>query len=328
MNPKRLPGKTSMRPIPYISIILLSGIQRGLAEKSLAKILEQNGIENAEVLIFDLEFDEYPPLAGSDHPVVKIHPVKESLSLGALRAKAVEIARGEVIAFVEDHANVMPGWLETLIRDFQAGYGGVGGVPEPLNPGIGISDAAALMNFSFFYPATEPRTDSILPGHNSAYRRDLLLSFGKLLPTLLTSEALLDSKIVEKGYTLLLDPQVRFLHINEETLSAITASYYYWNQCFGESRAKIYEWSWQRRMAQGLMTPLVPFVRYGKYMLHFWRHDRKNILTLLRYTGLFLYAQSLAAIGLAVGCIFGARDAEIKFRDYELNTSRKKQPAR
>ncbi len=312
-----------MQPAPYISVIFFLGSQRERAEKSLASILGQKSIEKAEVLIFDTAFDQYPPLAGSDHPVVKVHRVKEPLPFSILRTKAVEIARGEVIAFVEDHAYVASGWLETLIKDFRAGYVGVGGVPETLNPGVGISDAVTLMNFGFFYPTTEPRTYYILPGHNSAYRRDLLLSFGELLPTLITSEALLNTKIIEKGYTLLLDPGARFLHLNEETLSMVTISYYYWNHCFGEGRARLFGWPWWRRILQGLAIPLVPFARYIKYMRYFWRHDRKSILILLRYTGVFLYAQSVAAIGLAVGCIFGARDAEIKFRDYELNASRK-----
>lgn len=312
---------------PYISVILILGIQRERAEKSLANILEQKGIENTEVLIFDTVFDKYPALAGSDHPVVKIHQIKEVLPFSILRAKAVEIARGEVIAFVEDHAYVVPGWLETLIRDFQAGHGGVGGVPETLNPGIGISDAITLMNYGFFRPTAEPRIYSMLPGHNSAYRRDLLLSFGELLPTLISSEVLLNWKIIEKGYTLLLDPGAQFLHLNEEALSMITAGYYYWNLSFGENRARIFKWPWWRRALQGLATPLVPFIRYGKYMYHFWQNDRNSMLMLIRYTTVFLYAQSAAAIGMAIGCIFGAGDAEIKFRDYELNTTRKLKPA-
>ena len=315
-----------MQSAPYISVILPFGIQRKRAETSLTKILEQKGIENAEVLIFDLAFDQYPPLAGSDHPAVQVHPIKGSISLGVLRSKAVSIARGEVIAFVEDHAIVMPGWLETLTRDFRAGHGGVGGVPVTLNPGIGVSDAVTMMNYGFFHPAAEPYTYSMLPGHNSAYRRDLLLSFGEILPTLLASEVLLDWKIIEKGHTLLVDPAAQFLHLNEESLSTVISGYYYLNLCFGENRAGIYDWPWWRRILQGLATPLVPFVRYVKYMVHFGRYDRKSMLLLIRNTGLFLYAQGVSAIGMAIGCIFGSQDAELKFLDHELNISRKLEP--
>lgn len=312
-----------MGSAPYISVVLVIGVQRERAAKALANILAQKGIENAEVLIIDTAFDRYPPLAGSDHSSVKIHQVKEIMPFSILRSKAVENARGEVVAFVEDHAYVIPGWLETLVRGFRAGHGGVGGVPESINPGIGISDAITLMNYGFFRPDRGPRTYRMLPGHNSAYRRDLLLSFGELLPNLITAEVLLNWMIIEKGFTLLLDPGAQFFHFNEEALSMIASGYYYWNLSFGENRAKIFKWSRWRRILQGLATPLIPFVRYVKYMLYFWRYDRKSMLTLLRYTGVFLYAQGAAALGLAIGAIFGAGDAEMKFRDYELNSSRK-----
>lgn len=312
-----------MQASPYISIVFIVGNQRERAVKALANILAQKGIESAEVLIFDTAFDQYPPLTGSDHPSVKIHEENQPIPLDILRAKAVELSGGEIVAFVEDHAYVVPGWLETLIRDFRAGHGGVGGEPDAINPGIGISDAVTLMGFGFFRPTTEPRTYDVLPGHNSAYRRDLLLSFGELLPALISSEILLDRKIIEKGHTLLLDPGAKFLHHNEEKLSMIAKGYYYWNVIYGQNRARIFHWPWWRRLLQGFAIPLVPFVRYMKYMIHFWSHDRKNIFLLLRYTGIFLYAQSAAAVGLARGTLFGTGDAEMKFRDYELNYSRR-----
>ncbi len=307
---------------PYISIIFVIGTQRERSQQALVNILEQKGIENAEVLIFDTAFDQYPALAGSHHPSVHIHEVKGSLSLSNLRLKAVEAGRGEIIAFTEDHAYVIPGWLESLTRGFEAGHGGVGSVPQVKNPGMGISDAVNIINFGFFPPITKPCTYYMLPGHNSAYRRDILLSFGDLLPILITTEVLLNSKMTENGFTLLLDPQAGYFHQNEESVAMVTKAYYYSNLCFGASRAELFGWRWWRRALQLLSTPLVPFVRYLKYMVYFWRHNRSNLPILFRYTAVFFYTQSIAAIGLAIGCVFGAGNGEKNFLHYELNTSR------
>jgi len=313
----------AMQSLPFVSVIMIIGIQRQRAGNALASVLAQHGLENAEVLLFDTALDRYPPLSGSDHAAVTVHPVREARSFNDIRARAAEIARGEVVAFLEEHIFVVPGWLDAIIRGFRAGHGGVGGEPGALNPGRGISDAITLMNYGYFRPTPTPRTYHMLPGHNSAYRRDLLLSFGDLLPVLLSSEVLLGWKIVEKGHTLLLDRAAKFLHLNEEALAMISVGYYYWNRSFGENRAKVYKWGWWRRILQGVATPLVPVVRYIKYLAHFWQNDRQSVPILFRYTGVFLYAQAAAALGMAIGALFGSGDAEMKFLDYELNSERR-----
>lgn len=307
---------------PLVSVIMVIGAQRERAGRALASVLAQHGLENAEVLLFDAAFDRYPPLPGSDHAAVTVHPVPAANSLNVIRAQAAEIARGEAVAYLEEHILVVPGWLDAIVSGFRAGHGGVGGEPGALNPGRGISDAITLMNYGPFRPTPAPRTFHMLPGHNSAYRRDLLLSFGELLPSLLASEVLLNWKIIEKGHTLLLDPAAKFLHLNEEALSMIAVGYYHWNRSFGENRARVYGWGWGRRILQGVATPFVPAVRYMKNLAHLLRNDRQSLPILFRYTGVFLYAQAAAAVGMAIGALFGAGDAEAKFLDYELNSER------
>ena len=291
---------------------------RERAAKCLASILAQKGIERAEVLVFDLASDAHPPLPGSDHPSVKIHQVADTELMSRLRADAAHTARGEIVAFVEDHTVVIPGWLDAIIDGMQAGHAGVGGEPGTLNPGVGISDAMTIMNYAFFIPTPTPRTYSMLPGHNSAYRRDLLLAFGDLLRPLITNEVLLGWKLIEQGHTLLLDPGAKFLHFNEETLGMIMRGYYYWNRCFGHNRALVFGWPWWRRLLQALAAPAIPPVRYVKYVAYLSRHDRPKLPVFMRYTGTFLCAQAAAATGMAIGALFGLADAELKFQYYEI----------
>jgi cellulose synthase/poly-beta-1,6-N-acetylglucosamine synthase-like glycosyltransferase len=311
-----------MNANPYITIVFPVGIQRERAEIALAKILDQKDIGIAEVMVIDTAFEKYHPLQSSNHPSVKTISANGTLSFSGLRTKAVENANGEVIAFVEDHAYVTSEWLECLISGFHAGHGGVGGSPENLNPGVGISDLTHVINFGFFPTIAQPQTFTMLPGNNSAYRKDLLLSFGDLLPELFASEVILNWLMIEKGYTLLLDPRACFQHLNETAVSKLKVGYYNVSLCFGETRAKLYKWPWWRRLAQLSITPLVPFARFLKHLMFFQRNKPENVPILLRYSGIFLYAQFLAAIGLAIGCIFGAGDAEVRFSDYELNDDR------
>jgi hypothetical protein len=307
---------------PKISVSLMIGMQRERAGRSLESVLAQDGIEGAEVLLFDLFSDEFPPLPGSNHPSVRLIPIKEELTHSELRAYAAGIARGEIIAYVEDHVIVVPGWLSVLLKDFALGYAGVGGVPGILNPGAGISDAVSMMNYLPWLRVNQPTEFYSLPGHNSAYRRDVLLSLGDELATLLSSEFLLGLQLKGRGHKMLVDPAAQFMHVNEQRLRMIALGYYYWNLIFGRSRAHIYHWSWIRRIAQALAIPLVPFVRLFKILVFLEKNDRATLPLFFRSIGVILVANTSAAVGIAQGCLLGAGDAGFKFRDYELNDPR------
>ncbi len=305
---------------PYISVVILIGAQRKRAEKALASVLQQDSLDQAEIIILDIAYGKYPPLAGSGLSSVKVLDCSSSSSYGSLRAQAVHNARGQVVAFLEEHALAQPGWLKALVRDFHKGYAGVGGSPEALNPGVGLSDVFSLINFGFLLTSSTPVNQ--LPVHNGAYRRDILLSFGNQLPMLLASDLLLSPKIIEKGFTLLADPEVKILHLNMEYGSHGLLAYYNWNIIFGRNRAQLNHWSLSRRIFQFLIIPLVPCIRYFKHLIHFIKYDRKKNRSLLLNTGGFLIVQSIAATGIGVGCLFAAKNAEAKFLDYELNHER------
>jgi hypothetical protein len=264
-----------MEPKITVSIMIADG--REHIGRCLASVLAQDGIEEAEVLLLDLSHNKYPPLPGSDHPSVRLVKIDEEMTDGKLRAYSAINARGEIIAYLEDHATVIPGWLKALGRDFALGYAAVGGVPGDLNPGAGISDAVAMMNFLPWRRVNQPTEFNLLPGHDSAYRREVLLAFGDELPALLSSEVLLCWQIRARGHKMLVDPAAQFMHMNEEELGMIIEGYYYWNLLFGESRAHIYHWSLIRRIAQALAIPLVPFVRLFKILVILIKNDHSSL---------------------------------------------------
>jgi hypothetical protein len=281
-------------------------------------VLAQNSLEQAEVLLFDFEHDQFPPLPGSSHPNIRTFHVQAGKSLKNVRYEAVQTAKGKAIAFIEEHATVNPGWLNAMIRNFQRGYAGVGGPAKAINPHHGISDLVSIMNYYKFSPSSVPQTSKLLPGHNSAYLREPLLEIGNGLMDLLSSEVLLNWHLISNGHTLLLDNDAGFNHLNEENFSGIFWGYYYWNISFGASRSKYYRWSWPRRFAQAALIPIIPFIRYAKMLRDRRKNNPAQARVLLRFTFYCLAAQFAAASGLAIGCIFGEGDADMKMNYYEL----------
>ena len=126
------------------------------------------------------------PTTGRRHFLAATRPACESLpgpergTYGELRAEGTRLARAPIVAFLEEHAIGLPGWLVAIEESLATGeYCGASGEVHPLNPGSGISDAVALMNYArWLPPLTERGPSSLVVGHNSAYRRDDLLAFG------------------------------------------------------------------------------------------------------------------------------------------------------
>lgn len=306
---------------PYISVVILTGTQRKRVEKTLASVLSQEGADRAEVLIFDTVFGKYPPIQGSEHPSVRVIDSTNAVSYRVLRAEAASLARGEIVAYLEDHAEALPGWFNVMTRAFEAGHAGVGGTPQASNAGMGFSEITGLVNYKYQYSSEMPSAyvARTLPNHNSAYLRKVLLSFGDSLSTLIASDFLLGVKITEQGHTLLVDPEFRFWHMNLESTFMVHRNFFYWNIIFGRLRAQVFEWSIGRRILQVLATPLSPFVRYFKYFFHLYKYSPKKLPVFLRNSWVTLYTQGVAATGIAIGCLFDVKDAEMKFLRYELD---------
>jgi len=307
---------------PALSVVLQVGGERARAAECLASLLGQGPLAAMEILLLDYD-REQGMLPGADHPAVQLleRPAYESIGFG--RAFGVEHARAPVVAFIEDHCVALDGWADAILAAHAQGWKAIGCEMHNGNPGIGISDSIALMNYARWLPPARRGVDSLLAGHNVAYDRELLLSFGERLPELLCSDPLLQWKMQQAGYQLFLEPAMKVAHKNETDIATIARGYYYWNRVFAINRAALFSWSTPRKLLWLVMFPFIPPVRIFKLMLYLLRERPRLLGTFVRSLPVQLAAQYAAAFGQAVGFTFGAGDAATAFLEYELNQPRR-----
>jgi glycosyltransferase involved in cell wall biosynthesis len=308
--------------VPELSVVIIAGKQRQRVTAALASILSQAGIQRAEVILIDTCSPGLPPVEGYDHPGVRMVEAPQGLSMGELRALGARLGRGQIVAFLEEHSRALPGWLEATIAAFDTGWAGAGGEVHIPNSGVGISDTLAMMNYPAWRPPARAGESELLPGHNSAYQREILLSFGDELGSLLLSEVLLQWKLNEQGYRLGIDPRIKFGHINETTLASISKGYFFWHRCFGHSRAHYERWNVLQTALRVLSVPLIPAVRATKLMLYLAKERPYDLRLFLRTLPAILVAQSFSALGMAAGYLFGIGKAEGQITRYELEEER------
>jgi glycosyltransferase involved in cell wall biosynthesis len=306
---------------PAVSIVIVVGNQRDQAARALASVLAQEGIERAEVILVDCARPGSQPLPGSDNSAVRVVMRPERGAFGAVRADAVRLAHGPIVAFLEEHAEALPGWLTAIEGVLRSGdYPGASGEVHTANPGVGISDVVAVMNYSRWLPPLKRAwSTDLIVGHNAAYRRANLLGLGTRLNILLGSEVILQRELAEHKGQFRIDPSIRIKHSNEMKTRDICRGYYLWNVSFGAGWSEAERWSPLRKAAQVLGIPWWVIRRIGDMLRRTSGAPRR---TLVRHLPVVLVSQLAGAVGIAVGCTLGDRGEAKRMTDYEVDTPR------
>jgi GT2 family glycosyltransferase len=308
--------------MPDLAVILVVGERRDRAVRALASVLDQDVVSQIEVLLLDCAPGDPPPLPGSDHPVVRTVRLPADTLFSAAKARAVRMAAAPVVAFVEEHCRVFSGWAEALIEAHRGPWAGVGAEVHIGNPDVPISHLVAVINYHPWLPPARRAEHDMLPGHNSSFKRDLLLAYGEELEDLLRAEIVLHGRLRRDGHRLLLEPAARFAHINESSLRSIAEGRFLWNRCYGPSRARTFGWSAGRRLFYAVATPLIPLYALAKITRTLSRTRPELLPTVQAWIPQFLFAHLATAAGQALGLLFGRGSSEARFTLFELNEAR------
>jgi GT2 family glycosyltransferase len=307
---------------PQLTAIVVVGRLRARAIPCLRSLLDQSLAGRLEVVVVDVAADDHPPVPGCDDPRVRVLPAAPGTTFARARARGVAAARGEVVAFVEEHVRVRPGWAAAVVGAFRQGWAGVGAVPlagsdEPPSELLGV------LNYGEWGRPVARGEVALLPGHNATFRTDVLRSYGEELERLLACDLVLHGRLRRDGHRLAMEPDAEFEHLNEVSLGVLARGLFLWYRCYGPLRAAEEGWSLARRLGYVLATPLVPlyFLRTFRRRL---RHQGGDVLRRLFWADLpaVLGVQLAGACGQALGLLSGVGDAEVRFSDYELHAPR------
>jgi len=307
---------------PELSVILLIGDKRERAQRALDSVLRQDCIECMEVLLIDLTHCDAAPLERHDHPRVRqIRPAPGSSFAGA-RAVATTEARAPYVAFLEEHAEAMPGWAAGILRGFEQGWTAVAYETHNMNPDEGISNATYLANYMpWLAPARRGPADFVAAG-NAAYRRDALMKYADELSQLYGNDQLLQWRLAADGHRFGIEPEARFSHCNETDLAVATRGLFLFNRFMAPMRARLFNWNTLRLCIYAFGLPLIPLVRFTKQLIYLRREHPDLVPSMLRSAPWILACNYSAAAGQTTGLLLGSGNALDEFWDFELNADR------
>jgi hypothetical protein len=236
----------------------------------------------------------------------RILEVGEVTSIAGANAVGVRHAAAPIIALTEDHSFPDPDWAEALIRAHCQPYAAVGPVVRNANPNSIVSWADLLIGYGPWLDPAPAGTVDYLPGHNSSYKRAVLLEYGDELEAMLEAETILHWDLRAKGYQLYLEPAAKTAHANFGRLSSWMPVQFHWGRLFAANRAQ--RWPWRRRMFFAAGSPLIPLVRLGRVIRELWHPGRQRGLIFWVLPALLL-GLCLDGLGQMMGYAFGAGNA-------------------
>ncbi len=308
--------------VPAMSVVMITPDGYETISAVLRHIHAQSGREQLEIVIVAPAFDALSPRVPALNGFHGLHVLPfaaAASSTAAARAAGVQAARAPIVAFVEDHCFPQAGWAAALIAAHREPWAAVGPAIGNANPCNAVSWANLLIEYSPWMEPAAAGPVEHLPGHNSSYKRRILLDYGPALETMLESESILHWDLRAKGLGLFLEPAAVALHVNFTTLAASTRLRFHGGRMFAAARAR--RWSFARRMAYAAAAPLIPLVRLRRILAQV-RRRRDPALPAHTFAALALLLAWDAA-GEMAGYLLGAGAEAQRGGEFEFHGDRR-----
>lgn len=305
---------------PALSAILFVPDSYESVQRTMSHLQAQTVADQIEIVLVtpsrqQLELDESELSCFHSWQIIE---VKDNKHFSTGYSAGMRQAHAPIVALTEDHAFPDANWAEVLIAAHQQSWAAVGPSMRNGNPETILSQADFCHAYSeWTYPVSSGPVRH-LPGHNSSYKRDIILRFGNELDLLMEAESVLHRHLTAEGHRLTLESGTCTTHLNFTSWSAWIPLRYHIGRQFAAIWA--HSWSWPRRLLFTVASPLIPWIRLWRIQKNVRRVQPCNFLiTVLPVVFLGLLIE---LCGQMLGFAFGPADSSEKVAKYEYRRFR------
>ena len=313
--------------MPELSVVVLTPDTFETIRKTINCLSLQTAKDRMEIVIVvpssrELNLDVSALQPFEQHRIVEVGRID---SIGSAYAAGVRNASAPVVALSEEHCFPQKGWAEALLLAHRGPWAAVGPVVRNANPNSLVSWADLYIGYGAWLEPAQEGTVNHLPGHNSSYKRDLLLEYGSALEAMMEAETILHWDLGKKGHQLYLQPAATTHHTNFERIFTFFAAQFYNGRQFAASRAQNEAWSFPKKIFYSAASPLIPFVRFWRVLKNH-RAGQKGE-PFVRALPALLGGLMVDGAGQLIGFTFGQGHAakkmvELEFHRIERNKKR------
>jgi glycosyltransferase involved in cell wall biosynthesis len=267
----------------------------------LESLIHQEDAARAEILVVDRCGETTRAALRSRFPQVQVIAADGRPSIPALRATGITRAKGQIVALLEDHCLVQPGWLRAIVQAFDAGYQAVGGPVENGCTDRVVDWAAFFCEYARFSLPVPRGIVPEIPANNAAFDRRL---FEQLQPEFLAEvwESLWLERLRLQRVAFHCAPEMIVLHKMSFRYGDFLAQRFHYSRSFAGMRLGNAT-SWKKAAYAGatLLLPVLLLGRLTVTIARKRRHWRRFVCCL----PVLLTFLATWAVGEGIGAVLG-----------------------
>lgn len=257
-----------------------------------------------------------PELAGF-HGVKKVESPLYPLPVA--RAAGIRAAAPPLVAIAETHSFPEPGCADALIEAHRGPWAAVGPAMTNANPDSLISWANLFLDYGPWVELADGGPADDVPVHNSCFKRQVLLDYGRGLDEVLSTELFLVQDLKAKGHRLCMEPAARTAHLNVSKPITWLSERFYAGRGFAAARSR--PWGLPRRLAYAAASPLIPALRLRR-ILQLVRGSPRTRGLVPKILPALVTSLAVSALGELCGYAFGAGRAGPRCHEIEMHRAR------
>jgi hypothetical protein len=287
---------------PAMSVILPTIHDFSTIQRTVRAMRAQTIRDRIELVIVapsaDIEIDPREISGFANVLIVAGGPVTSS---NRARIHGIREATAPIVVMSEDHCFPEPDWAEALLGAHEDGRAVVGPVFRNANPVTLLSWMNFLLEYGEWHEQSSGGTRPEVAGHNSAYKRNLLLAYGSDLEQLFEVEGVVQRDLAARGHRLWVEPAARTNHLNFSRWGPALSLRFHASRVFAGFRRQ--GWSISRRLTYILGSPLIPVVRLIRIVRMLATSPHRSLLP--RIVPTLIVGLVVSGVGELVGYVVG-----------------------
>jgi glycosyltransferase involved in cell wall biosynthesis len=298
-------------PVTKLSVVVAAWNGPELLRICLQSLREAAPLGALQVIVAYPESRGFEKLLGDEFGEVQGVACADGSTVPVLRLAGLEASKGDVVAFLEDHASVAPGWADALCVAYELPSAeAVGG---PIAQGAGHSSldwGVYLVDYGRFMPPLPDGRVHDLSGLNMSFRRQLLGSVQSVLEDGVYEGPLFE-ELRRRGVDLSLASAACVYQNKQFSFrSAFILPYYL---ARGYAGRRIREASVVARVVRAASCLVLPAVMVWRIFSNVLPR-RRDTYHVLRALGFVALISSMWSLGELVGYVAGPGDADSHWR--------------
>lgn len=251
---------------PELSAILVTPDTYETIRRTVASLAAQTAAERLELVIVAPPSASIDPHEPDLRRLGRVTVVRDADMTSSSSAKeaGIRAAAAPIVVLAEDHAFPAPGWSAALLARFDGPWVAVGPAVRNALPHNMINWADHMIGYGAWTEGVPGGEVEFLPGHNSAYRKDVLLDYGDELEAMLDAETVLHWDLRARGHRLYLETDALLDHMGFGRLRPWVNAQFNNGRLFAARR--IEAWPRYKRIAYVLASPAIPLVRLSRIL--------------------------------------------------------------